>query len=161
MPTDAENFTSMDHPVPGESLVQPKGQAKYEMPPQFNDLEKALDYFFDRVTNEKNAKDILNLMDSGVPIDALVTPILMQAASEGKINMDLAMLVAQPLSMMLVGLGKQHGVDPTLNAERKEKSVDTTSIRKMFDKQGRGDEIPPASEEPSLDATGGFLKRPE
>ncbi len=137
----SENARQLDAPIPGQSLTAEPGSMPYEQPPQYTELSEAMDFMFDNVTQPKPYKDFLNMADSGVPISMIVQSILMFGASSGKFNIDLAMLMVEPLTTILAGLAVKENIIPVFETKKKEEEVDVASLRKIFKKDEKKEEV--------------------
>jgi hypothetical protein len=126
------NFDMMDMPIPGQSLTSELGQMPYEQPPQFTDLSKLTDFIFDRLTTPNVQRRILQLLDAGVPVSVIAEPFIMQGASEGKYNIDLAMLVIEPVITMIAGLGIRAGINVKAAPKKDISVIDTQTFEKAF-----------------------------
>ena len=60
-----------DAPIPGESLTDTPGNAKWEHPPQFTKVEEASEYIWDRLHDEKLLDQIITMLKNQVPVEAL------------------------------------------------------------------------------------------
>lgn len=142
---------SFDLPIPGQSLTAEQGQMAYERPPQFTNVDDAMDFLFNKVTSPKIQRDLLRMMDAGVPITILMEPILLTGAQEGKWSMDMVLALVEPLSIILYGLGKRAGITPTVvyKSDKEDEGINTSKIREMFKKKDKAPEAT-ESEEPEL-----------
>ena len=136
------NFRQFSAPIPGQSLTSEMGSAKYEQPPQYNKLTDFMDYMFDALGRNSVRRDLLRMLDAGVPLQVLLEPIIMQAISEGKISIDLGMLAIQPLATMVYGMGLEAGIDVVADTGKVDIGVDSKSLEKIFKKK-REDTTPP------------------
>lgn len=100
-----------DAAVPGQSLTDTPGNAKWESPPQYTNLEEAADYIFTQLNRPKNLSKVLAFLDVGVPVEAITNTILFAGFSEGKWTPDLAMLLVQPVAIQLIGIARAAGYD--------------------------------------------------
>ena len=144
-PTEMEqksNFKLFSAPIPGQSLTSEMGSAKYQQPPQYTKLTDFMDFMFDALGRKNIRRDLLRMLDSGVPLQVLLEPILMQAVSEGKINLDLAMLAIQPLATMVYGMGVEAGIDVVADDGKVDIGLDPKVLEKAFKKK-RVDTTPP------------------
>ena len=64
-----------DAPIPGESLTDTPGNAKWEHPPQFTKVEEASEYIWDRLHDEKLLEQVIAMLREGVPVEAIVDAI--------------------------------------------------------------------------------------
>lgn len=128
------NANLMGAPIPGQSLTREPGSAAWEQPPQYNTEAEAMDFLFEKVTRPDVQTNLLRVMDAGVPLPILLEPILMHGVQEGKWSMDLAMMLMEPLGVVLYGLGKRAGIDPKLEVPKKkeDKGINPESLAKIF-----------------------------
>jgi hypothetical protein len=84
-------------PIPGQSLTREPGNAPYEQPPQFVDLDDAMEYMLPRILNPKTGIRIGELMEEGLPATTIADSLLLQGFTEGKWTPDLAVLMGAPL----------------------------------------------------------------
>ena len=144
-PTEIEqniNFKQFDTPIPGQSLTETPGNAKYEQPPQYTELTDFMDYMFKSMNRKSARRDLLRMLDAGVPVKILIEPIIMQAVSEGKISMDLAVMSLQPLATMIYGMGDAAGINVVFQEDKQEIGLDARPFEKAFKKK-REDTTPP------------------
>ena len=162
-PDQQKNNASMfDLPVPGASMTADKGSMPFERPPEYTNVDDAMDFLFRSVTNTDNYKNVMRLMDAGVPISTIMQPILLHGASEGKWNTDLAMMLAEPLTVILHGLATSGGITPRVAPEKKDKSISTKSIRKVFKEkiEAKKEKKPEIPKEEIKETAGALLGRP-
>jgi hypothetical protein len=127
-----KNFKQFDSPIPGQSLTQELGSAAYEQPPQYTELTEFMDYMFDNLSRTSVRRDLLRLLNAGVPVTVLLGPVLLQAVSEGKLNMDLAMLATEPLVYMLAGFGYHAGINVVLHQPQEDHGIDPRPFEEIF-----------------------------
>jgi len=137
-----KNFRQFDSPIPGQSLTQELGGAAYEQPPQYTELTEFMDYMFDNLSRTSVRRDLLRLLNAGVPVTTLLTPVLLHAVSEGKLNMDLAMLSLEPLITMMAGFGHHAGINVVLDYPRKDNGVDPRPFEEVFKQSREQSEAP-------------------
>ena len=128
----ANNMSGFDLPVPGQSLTSGPGQASYEQPPQFTDLQEAADHMFDKVTEQSSVDSILRILSSGFPVPALVEPMVLHGVGEGLWNMDMAMMLIEPLTAMLIGLANMGNVPIDKDYGKESKAIDTAPLEKVM-----------------------------
>lgn len=88
-------------PIPGANFTSDTKSQPWHQPPEFTDVNKALDMLSDKITNFKVANGLLTFVELGVPLFKVSQMILMQGIAEGKWTMDLALLLAGPLTRMI------------------------------------------------------------
>ena len=95
-----------DRPVPGQSLTDEPGNYPWEHPPQYTDLREARDRIFDGMTKPENAKQLITMLASDVPVEAIVRTVLFAGFTEGKWTVDMATLLAPVVLIQIVSMAK-------------------------------------------------------
>lgn len=106
IPVDSEVAkVAFGRPVPGQSWAahEPKS-TPWQAPPQFVKLEESMNFVMNQITEEHHLKTLLDIMDSGMSIEALTRTILFTGFSEGKWTPNLMMLMHKPVMLALIAL---------------------------------------------------------
>ena len=99
-------------PVPGESLTNdPEQPWPWEGQPRFSDMNDALEYFFDKFTEEELFEDLMDLLEDGVAVMDIVQIFLTKGVQEGLFNPDMMLLLAEPVAYILMSLAERQGID--------------------------------------------------
>ena len=99
-----------DAPVPGQSLTDEPGNYPWEHPPQFSDPEEVLDILFDKLGEPEVVEQVIAMLDSGVPVEAIVRVMTFSGFMNGKFNPDVGFLIIQPLMNMVSAIGIRAGI---------------------------------------------------
>jgi hypothetical protein len=132
-------FQQFDLPIPGQSLTQEPGNSKYEQPPQYVHLEDFTDSMFNSMTKPTTRKNMLRLLDSGVPVSLILKPLILQAVNEGKINMDLAVMALRPLATIIAGFGYHAGINVVMTDKKEDIGIDPRPLEKAFKNKRKED----------------------
>jgi hypothetical protein len=81
-------------PVPGQSLTKEPGKYPWESPPQFNNIDEAMQHYLNRFQDEKVMFNLFSLMEAKVPITSIAESMILHGFAEGLYNPDVGMLVA-------------------------------------------------------------------
>lgn len=135
------NADTFSQPIPGQSFTTEPGNFAYEQPPQFTKLSDITDYMFDRITSPSVQRDILRLLDAGVPVASLLEPILLHGVNKGKFNIDAAMLAAEPVATMITGLGLRAGINVVAAIKKKDDGVDPRPFAKAFKQRAEAENM--------------------
>ena len=141
-------FNRLDAPVPGESLTAVPKNANWEHPPQFAKVPDAFDFIWHQMHQEPQLTQLISLLQTGVPVEALAKTLLFAGFSEGKWTVDGAILLAEPVFLSIVALAKNAGIkeinmslekkDPISFARQtqilKEMSKEVTDVKKELKK---------------------------
>lgn len=91
-------------PIPGQSWTTTPGNSPWEKPPQFTNVDKAMDFLIDRLLNDTQITKICMLLKKKVPVELLVQTLLFTGFAEGKWTFDLMVLLAKPLTGLILTL---------------------------------------------------------
>jgi hypothetical protein len=123
-------MSAFDLPIPGQSLTAEQGQSTYEQPPQYTDLDDAVDHIFERMIQQDNVNNLLRIVNTGIPLNAIIEPVLLHGAQEGLWNIDMSMMLYEPVAAMIIGLANMGGAN--VNTEpKKKKPMDISAFEKM------------------------------
>ena len=114
-------FNRFDAPVPGESLTATPRNAKWEHPPQMPETGDAFEFIWDQMHKEPQLTQLISLLDTGVPVEALAKTLLFAGFGEGKWTVDGAILLAEPVFLSIAALAKNAGLkEVNLSMEKKD-----------------------------------------
>lgn len=97
-------------PIPGQSLTHAPKSMPYESPPQFAKLEDAMHWLMDTITDPPQLKQLLTLMDAGLPLEAIARTLLFSGFATGKWTPDVAILMYKPVMLTLITIAKKAGI---------------------------------------------------
>ena len=106
-------------PIPGENFTSDTKNYPWHRPPEFDDLDKAIEYVSSKITKSNTSISLMALAKSGVPLVSLSQIILMQGMSRGKWSPDYALLMAGPVTHILSLMAKAGGFKYDLGIEEK------------------------------------------
>jgi hypothetical protein len=106
--------SSFDTAIPGQSLTKTPGIYPWDKPPMLNTPDEAMDYFMDKFEQDDVADKLLSLVDAQIPISTIVDSLLLAGFSEGLMNPDVAILTGEDLTMLIMHLAEQAGVEYTV-----------------------------------------------
>tara|TARA_R110000824_G_scaffold231102_1_gene418904 strand:+ start:1065 stop:1583 length:519 start_codon:yes stop_codon:yes gene_type:complete len=141
---EAEN-NPFDAPVPGQGLTDKPGNYPWEHPPQYTDTMEASEYVWDKLTEPLFTEQIIGMLDSGIPVEAIGRIIVFSGFTEGKWTPDVAFIITEPIMKMIATIGIQGGVkkfristqDLTNNTEM-ESILDVKQNKEKFEKASQG-----------------------
>jgi hypothetical protein len=102
-------------PVPGSSLTSdPDNPAPYEKPPEYTNIHEACQWIFSKFIEEENYVEVIQLMANDMPVMDITQVFLFSGFTEGKWDVNLMMLLAEPTAYILLALAERAGIDPTI-----------------------------------------------
>lgn len=94
-------YANNEGPIPGENFTSDTKNYPWHQPPEFTEINKALDMLAKKITGFKTANGILTIAELGVPLYRISSMIVMAGIGEGKWTPDFALLIAGPLTKMI------------------------------------------------------------
>lgn len=88
-------------PIPGENFTADTKNFPWHKPPEFVDLDDALDMLSKKVSDWSVASSLLTMADIGIPLYKISQTLVMGGVSNGKWTLDLGLLIAGPLTRIL------------------------------------------------------------
>jgi len=108
----ADYITKAGRAIPGESLTNdPQNPQPFERTPEFTELRDALEYLFVAITEEETYMPLMEEIANGLPIMDFVQVFLFEGFNNGKWNPDLMMLLAEPMTYMIMALAERVDID--------------------------------------------------
>ena len=90
-----------DAAIPGQSLTNEPGNAAWEHPAQFADVDSAMEFVMKKLTNQNMNEQILLMLNNKIPVEAITRLVVFGGFVEGKWTVDVATLIT-PLVMQLI-----------------------------------------------------------
>ncbi len=106
-------------PIPGENFTSDPRNYPWHRPPDFTDLDEALKAASKKIFGKETSRGLLTMMEMGVPITVLTSAFVLSGIGGGKWTPDYALLLAGPVSHMMVLLAKSEEIDYKLGIEEK------------------------------------------
>ena len=115
-----------DAPIPGESLTSSPDNAKsWERPPQYVNEDRAMEALYLLLTDQDKLPSLINLIDSGTPIDEIAQIILYQGYTAGQYNPDLMLTMIEPTIYLLIAIADYAEIKDYVLYEGEEDDPDT------------------------------------
>ena len=98
--------------IPGESLTNdPESPWPWEKPPQYTSMHKACEFLFEKLTEEENYVNLLEVAGNGMPLMNIARVMLTDGFQNGLWNPDLLMTLVEPLVYMMAALLERADID--------------------------------------------------
>ena len=102
---------SFDRPTPGMSLTAELGNRPWQQPPQYSTVEEALQWYIPRLTNPEMLDQLLDVMESGLPLTAIANAMQTGGVMEGKHSLDVGILIMPVLIETMAYLAEEAGIE--------------------------------------------------
>jgi len=126
-----EFLANNGRPIPGSSLTNsPDAPYAWEQPPQFVELQPAIDALFLELTEPEAYHSSMDLVKNGVPIADIAQVILTDGFQKGMWNPDLMLLLIEPTMYMLIAFAEKAGIQDyiTYQGEENEESAEEEQL---------------------------------
>ena len=128
---DINNEPMLDAPIPGQSLTHELGARPWQTPAQYTTVEEALDYYIQRFANDDVTEQLLDVLETGVPVSTLANTIQLAGVMEGKHSIDVGMLVIPVLMELIMYMADEEGIEYNTGLE-KDEDIRSTQIQKAL-----------------------------
>jgi len=118
---------SLDAPIPGQAMTAPVGDRPWQRPAELPTPEQALSFYVDRITNDKQAAQMMDLLEMGIPVDTLVDTVQLGGVMDGLHSVDVGMVIAPALAEIIAGMADKAGVEYKLMSDDIEAQKPTQS----------------------------------
>lgn len=104
-------------PIPGENYTSDTKNYPWHRPPEFDDLDEAIEYSAKKLTATNAAIQAMTLAKSGMSLTAIAQTYLMSGMMRGKWTPDYALLMAGPVTHILSLMAKAGDIDYSLGID--------------------------------------------
>ena len=101
---------NFDAPIPGQSLTAELGNRPWQGPQQFSTVDEAIDFYMENMSSEEFMVQLVEILESGVPVSVLANTIQLGNVMEGRHSVDVGMLVMPMLMEMIMMIGDSAGI---------------------------------------------------
>tara|TARA_Y100000780_G_scaffold232313_1_gene262612 strand:- start:2210 stop:2752 length:543 start_codon:yes stop_codon:yes gene_type:complete len=145
----AASDTIMNGPIPGENYTSDTRNYPWHRPPEFEDLNEAVEWSMEKLTDEHGSMGLLSLIQAGMTIAEATDIFVTSGIGKGKWTPDYAILLAGPIARIIEMMAKGYeikydmGIDKappvtfeyikalqntkTMNKEKANKAVDAVA----------------------------------
>ena len=107
-----------DAPIPGQALTAELGSRPWPQPAQYTPVEEALDYYIPRLQSDEVSKQLLDVLEMGIPVTTVANTMQLSGVMEGKHSVDVGMLILPVLVELIMLIGDTAGVKYTSGLEK-------------------------------------------
>tara|TARA_R100000329_G_scaffold106536_1_gene87394 strand:- start:5307 stop:5822 length:516 start_codon:yes stop_codon:yes gene_type:complete len=157
----------IDAPIAGQSLTAELGNRPWQQPPQYTTVEEALEFYVPRLTNPEMLDDLLNVMETGIPLTTLANAIQSSGVMEGKHSLDVGILIMPVLMETMAYLAEEAGIEYEAGTNKRigsDKPSDAAVARALAMVRKKKDKQPEKPEEEQVEMeleepSGGLMSR--
>ena len=117
---------NFDGPIAGMGLTHELGARPWQSPPEGNDLNDAVDFYIPRLGDPEYVGQVLDIIDSGVPLTSIAESMILVGNMEGKHSIDVGVLVQPVIVEFLKGIADITETKYTMSADKNFRDKDVT-----------------------------------
>jgi hypothetical protein len=110
-------------PIPGQSLTDEPKNYPWERPPEINDPREAIKFHIDGINRPEALDNIIEMLQIGVPVNALAETALTTAQMEGIHSVDVSLIIGDVIKEELISIAEEAGIDYTTGDEPSEADI--------------------------------------
>ena len=115
-------------PIPGANFTSNTKNYAWHRPADITTYDDAVDYFIKKLDEPEETELMSSMLQIDIHITTVVSSLLMQAISKGKVPIDLAIIIAGPLARYIEIIAKGMGIKYEMGVEDKNRVVMTPTL---------------------------------
>lgn len=121
----------IDGPIPGANYTSDTRNYPWHRPPEYSDYDDAIEYLIGKINEPESQDLVMSLLALKMDVTSVVTSLLLQSISKGKIPIDLAILIAGPVARYISIIADEAGVKHKMTVQTAGKMRITPTSLKM------------------------------
>tara|TARA_R100001510_G_C7647268_1_gene204618 strand:+ start:626 stop:1129 length:504 start_codon:yes stop_codon:yes gene_type:complete len=119
----------LEAPIAGMALTHEVGARPWQNPPQQASVQEAIAHYIERMQDESLTEQIVNILQSDVPVTTLANTIQLAGVMEGRHSIDVGVLILPVIMEMIMliadaeGIKYQTGMERDIEAEVKDSRI--------------------------------------
>ena len=106
-----------DAPIPGENYTSDTKNYPWHRPPDFDDLDEAIEFTIKKLSKKDAAFGLMTMLDMGHPITVAARTFVLSGIGDGRWTPDFAVLLAGPVARIMMSMAKAHDITPELGLD--------------------------------------------
>lgn len=120
----------MNGPIPGENFTSDTKNYPWHRPPEYTNMDDAIDFAAKRILDKKNAFAILTMLQMGMTVTTAADTFVTTGIGGGKWTPDFALLLAGPVAHIIKLVADGYGIDYEMGYDDTEEPMTINRIRK-------------------------------
>ena len=127
-------------PIPGQSLTDTPKNYPWERPAEITDPREAIKFHIDGINRPEALDNIIEMLQIGIPVNALSKTALTTAQMEGIHSVDVSLIIGDVIKEELISIAEEAGIDyvtgdepSKIDIKEKEEQEILTLLRKKID----------------------------
>jgi len=136
-------MSEFDAPIAGMSLTAELGGKPWQQPAKNIEVEDAINEFIPQITNPEFVEQLLDVLESGVPIMSIANSMQIGGAMKGLHTLDVGILMLPVLVELLSYIADEAGVEYELGTKKKIDSdaVSPTKIAALIARHNKNKDV--------------------
>jgi len=114
----------LNAPIPGQSLTDSPKNYPWERPPEIVDPREAIKFHLDGLTEPEALDNIVEMLQLGVPVNAITQTALTTAQMEGIHSIDVSLIIGNVINEELISIAEEAGIDYKMGDEPDQAEVE-------------------------------------
>lgn len=114
------------HPVPGMSLVGEPGNAPWEQPPMFVELDDVINYYVEKMTEAEAVDNLLKAMETNAPLVSMANTVIKVGMMKGIHSIDVGVIAVPILVELMKTIGDMNDVGYVVEDGDMNNAIDIT-----------------------------------
>jgi len=110
-------------PIPGQSLTDEPKNYPWERPPEITDPREAIKFHIDGINRPEALDNIIEMLQIGVPVNALAETAMTTAQMEGIHSVDVSLIIKDVVKEELISIAEEAGLDYLTGDEPSEADI--------------------------------------
>ena len=98
-------------PIPGQSLTDEPKNYPWERPAEITDPREAIKFHIDGINKPEALDNIIEMLQLGIPVNALSKTALTTAQMEGIHSVDVSLIIRDVIKEELISIAEEAGID--------------------------------------------------
>lgn len=151
----------IDAPIPGENYTADTRNYPWHRPADFDNFNDVVDHLISTLEKPTGVSLVYSMLDLDVPISGIVTALLLQSISKGRIHIDMAILAAGPLARHIEIFAKKNDLKYEMGDAPSDEVIYTpTELKLAMGISDPSQEEDPVAVEPLQVSDGGIMAQP-
>ena len=150
---------SFSAPISGMGMTHEVGARPWQQPPQYAKMEDIVDYYVTRMGDDSFQTQLVNIIDSGIPITSLANSIQLSSVMQGVHSIDSGLLVMPVLMELMMFVAEQNEdsiMQNALSKFEKDESLKTEESEGFIEEEQEDIEDAPLD---NVDVPDGLMSR--
>jgi|11BtaG_2_1085332.scaffolds.fasta_scaffold01676_6 hypothetical protein len=110
-------------PIPGQSLTDTPKNFPWERPAEITDPREAIKFHIDGINRPEALDNIIEMLQIGIPVNALSKTALTTAQMEGIHSVDVSLIIGDVIKEELISIAEEAGIDYVTGDEPSETDI--------------------------------------